>query len=249
MAVQDLGNLADYIVNGDNYERVQPDGSTLVIPGQRGRPPLSPTSTKDTYRPLTGDCASGTCALIVHDVFTGLYYIEGIASFDPQVETCLCALANSFESPNCAAAVQAQVDALTGKPLFETVPFWLIDELGVPLDALFAPDFWFVSCYGAELVIPNLLTGPPPVTCPKGWLLVNGVCIDPPLPQIVPRAFRGMTAATAREGSDSTASTHAPPSIGPPLPLTKAGPIHPTDCGCDEDRATEDEIGYELVEA
>jgi hypothetical protein len=184
LSAQDLGTLADYVLNGDNYQRVLPDGSTLVIPGQQGRPPLSPTSVKDTYRPLNGDCASGTCALIVHDVFTGFYYIEGIATFDPQIETCICALAGSFESPNCVAQVQAQVDSLAGKILFETVPLWLIEELGVPLDALFAPDFWFIACYGDTIVIPNLVS-PIPASCPAGTAIdALGVCkaYDPPVP-------------------------------------------------------------------
>src|SRR5229473_3334651 len=99
MAVQDLGTLADYVLNGDNYQRVAPDGSTLVIRGQRGLPPLSPTSNKDEYFHITPSCPSGECALVVHDAFTGFYSIQVIASFDATIESCLCALVGSFESP------------------------------------------------------------------------------------------------------------------------------------------------------
>lgn len=194
MSAQDVGNLADYILNGDNYQRVLPDGSTLIIPGQRGRPPMAPVSDKDTYRPLIGDCPTGSCALFVHDIFTGFYYIERIATFDAQIESCLCALAGSFESPNCGSQLQAFVDSLLGKPLFETVPLWLITELGAPLDALFAPDFWFVGCYGDVIVIPNLIQNPTGSCPPPGKIqLVNGapVCMfDPPIPNPLPRAFR-----------------------------------------------------------
>lgn len=261
MAAQNLGTLADYLVNGDNYERVLPDGNVLVIPGNqvgtKGFPPLAPQGDQvDAYREPTADCLSssigGTCAAWVHDATTGFYHIGPIADFNTAAgESCICALAAEIENPNCLHDLQAQIDALGGYSVGQLLPRWFLAELGIDQAQPFRPDFWFIACYSAEVIIPNQPLPPPPITCPKGWLLVNGVCIDPPLPQILPHAFRARPTATPLRSTLIKADSHAAPSIspGPPLPMMKAGPIHPSDCGCDEDRATEDEIGYEMVEA
>lgn len=185
---QDLGNLSDYIVNGDNYTKVEPDGSTLTIPGQRGKPPIAPQGNKDTYREVGGDCSGGQCALFAHDSVTNFYYILAIATFDPLIDTCECALAGSFEGPDCRNLLQQRVDGLAGQPIYNVVPFWLLGELNIPLSFTFEPDFWFIGCYGAELTFPTL-NKPPPVQggCPPPGMtqLVNGVAVcvfDPPVP-------------------------------------------------------------------
>lgn len=185
---QDLGDLSDYIVNGDNYTKVEPDGSTLTIPGQRGKPPIAPQGTKDTYREVGGDCSGGACALFAHDSVTNFYYILAIATFDPQTESCECALAGSFEGPDCRNLLQQLVDDRAGQPIYNVVPFWLLGELSIPLSFTFEPDFWFIGCYGAELTFPTLLKPPPvQVGCPPPGMtqLVNGVAVcvfDPPVP-------------------------------------------------------------------
>jgi hypothetical protein len=192
MAAQDLGSLDDYLVNGDNYSRVQPDGSTLVIPSIKPQGPLAPAegNVRDTYvKPAQGDCglaADGLfqCALWVHDAITGLWHFSR-AEWGFPGQSCLCALANlDPDDPNCRANVQAQVDSLATLPIWRTVAPWVLQEQNLPLDTGFFPDYWFIACVGVTIVIPNLF---PPKTfnCPPPQLvkIVNGVpiCIqDPP---------------------------------------------------------------------
>lgn len=179
MAAQDYGDLSDYLVNGDNYTRVDPSGSVLVIAGQYGEPPLVPDVARDTYRPIGGDsatCSVGNCALFAHDSYTGAFVILEIAGFDQTEENCLCALAGEFLSTNtadCQAKLQQFVDNSDGQILFDVIPQWYLQELGI-LDQEFTAtvlfDYWFVGCYGDLLTIPNLptpitATPPPPSGC------------------------------------------------------------------------------------
>lgn len=171
MPAQDYGDLSDYVVNGDNFTRLNPQtGSTLVIPGQYGQQPLVASELRDTYRPLGGSggiCALGNCALFAHDVFTGQYVILKIASFDQLEEDCRCALAGMFLSSDtaaCQANLQAFVDASTGQILFDVFPEWLLQELNLlelQFTAVVAYDFWFTGCYGDLLSFPNLPATPP----------------------------------------------------------------------------------------
>src|SRR6266568_4294131 len=135
MSAQDLGTLADYVVNGDNYEKVQPDGSTLVIPGQYGRPPLAPAPLVDHYTQIVQDCPSGQCAVWVHDRTTGFYHIGPITQFNTELDTCVCALVSQFPGPTCLSDLQAQIDALAGRPVWELMPRWLLAELNIPITA------------------------------------------------------------------------------------------------------------------
>jgi hypothetical protein len=205
MSVQDLGSLADYVLNGDNYERVQPDGSVLIIPGQHGRPPLSPAANTNEYFHIS-DCPTGNCALVLHDAFTGFYSIQRIATFDPITETCACALLASFERAGCGADLQAFVDSLVGVPESSIWPPWFIQALGLAPGALFAPDFWFIACYDTPEVLVGLLPPPPPPVfscavagfgdvdyvngqCPSGYFAdpaLPGCCkpLDPPAPAL-----------------------------------------------------------------
>jgi hypothetical protein len=172
-----------------------------------------------------------------------------------------------FDVPNCAKEedCQGKVDALRGQPLSAIIPLWwieayrpeLLDDYYVGARFTVQPDWWSMFCGNPErVVIPNPAPTPTPASCaapavdraaggacPSGYFVDpnNPACctlLDPPLPY-------GGAGPILNAGSTST----DPMPLGPPLPLTKAGPIHPTDCGCDEDRATEDEIGYEMVEA
>src|SRR5260370_40092156 len=121
MAAQDYGDLSDYQVNGDNYTKLQPDGSTLVIPSVYGHQPIAPQATKDTYRDLA-QCSGNIAALIAHDATTGFYYILETATFDPNAyEGCsaaLCALAGLLNCGDCRGLVQAHVDSLAGAVAF-----------------------------------------------------------------------------------------------------------------------------------
>ncbi len=125
MPAQDYGDLNDYIFNDDNWTKLQTDGSTLVIPGQYGHPALIPQPERDTYRELE-QCSGDTAALIAHDIFTGFFYIVAIATFDAQVDTPECALAQSFEGPDCRGILQSMVDALAGRPLYQIFAPWLL---------------------------------------------------------------------------------------------------------------------------
>ena len=182
MAAQDLGNLADYLVNGDNYERVQPDGSTLVIPGRPNPSPsplLSPTSdcnAPDCYYPIIGDCTpdpgfTGACALYVHDRVTGWYYMARAADFQADQISCACALAGvSAGTPaeQCQAAIQAAVDNLAGRAIWSTTAPWMLAEMGLPRSTPFFPDFYFIACLPQAIIIPNLITPPPSASCTAG---------------------------------------------------------------------------------
>lgn len=170
MSAQDLGDLSDYLLNGDNYTRIDPDtGSTLTIPGQYGKPPLVADIARDTYRPIgsdTGTCDQGNCALFAHDAYTKAYVILKVASYDQNEEDCLCALAGLFFSGSdaeCQADLQQFVDDSDGQILFDVIPEWYLQELGI-LDQAFTAtvlfDFWFVGCYGDLIDIPNLPSAP-----------------------------------------------------------------------------------------
>jgi hypothetical protein len=175
MAAQDYGNIDDYLVNGDNYQRVMPDGNVLVIAGQYGQPPLVAVDTRDTYRPISQDCTQGNCGLFAHDVFSGLFALLDVAAFDGTEEDCLCALASMFlgDPAACIAKLQAYVDSQTGQPLFNVFPQWILAELNllsVEFSAVVAFDYWFIGCYGPEEIIVNLPqtppSGPPPTNQP-----------------------------------------------------------------------------------
>lgn len=238
MSAQDFGNLADYILNGDNYQRVDSTGTTLVIPGKYGKTPLIATSTKDTYRPIIPDCPSGECVLFGHDIFTGQYVLLKIADFDPQIETCICALAGVFEQTDCAAKVQAFVDSQSGRILFEVFPQWLLQELnltGVQFSATVEFDFWFIACYGALEVFPNL-PNTTPLTCPPPGMiqLINGVPVcmmDPPIPNPFPRHFRpsqrAMRFVPSRHYSFSPSARALNPTVRPGVPRIMKS------CGCE----------------
>ncbi len=119
MSAQDLGTLSDYILNGDNYTRVDPaTGNTLVIPGQQnstGKPLLAPNSecnAPDCYYPVVPSCTpdfgfSGRCDLVVHDRITGWYHIAAFSDFQTIDVTCECSLAGAvtgFQPPTLTAS-------------------------------------------------------------------------------------------------------------------------------------------------
>lgn len=170
MPAQDYGDLADYQVNGDNYTRVDTSTwNTLVIAGQWGEGPLVASVDRDTYWPIDNDCPVGNCALFAHDIFTGLFAILSIASYDGTEENCLCALASMFLSDNvdqCKAVLQKRVDDTTGTPLWQVFPPWILAYLNltsVQFSAVVAFDYWFTGCYGGLITIPNLpVPAPPP---------------------------------------------------------------------------------------
>lgn len=170
MSAQDLGDIADYMLNGDNWTRIN---STQVIPGQYGHPPLVPDVARDTYRPIgsdTGTCDQGNCALFAHDAYTGAYVILKVASYDQTEEDCLCALAGEFLSTDpgaCQAKLQTFVDDSSNQPLYTQIPAWYLQELGIlnqEFTASVLYDFWFTGCYGNIIDIPNLVS-PTPSGC------------------------------------------------------------------------------------
>lgn len=186
MSAQDYGDIADYMLNGDNWTQVTPNG-TLVIPGQYGKPPLVPDISRDTYRPIGSDtatCDVGNCALFAHYCTTTVptvcgYLILKVASFDVTEENCLCALAGEFagNTADCIRNLQAFVDASDGQTVFDILTDWWIHENGIESQEFTATvlfDFWFVGCYGEIIDIPNLLSSPPATQCvqvgPSCWV-------------------------------------------------------------------------------
>src|SRR5580704_3226784 len=175
MALQDLGSLADYLKNGDNWEKVQPDGSTLVIPSVYQQGLIIPAFPKDTYY-VAGQCpGADQCAVVVHDSETNLYAVVKTCDVDPTLVDC---------AAECVQGVQDTINLL----ISEGGPFqcWIYDELGIPCSTPWVPDFYFVACYTGPILIPNVLT-PKHFTCaPPGIIeFVNGVpiCVfDPPVP-------------------------------------------------------------------
>jgi len=165
VSAQDYGDLSDYLVNGDNYQRVD---NTLVIPGQWGQKPLVPYDNPDTYRPIGSDfqtCSFGNCALFAHDFFTKLYVILKIAGFDGVEQDCLCNLANrplATDLAACKAFLQSYVDGSDGQLLTDVFPAWILAEMGLTgTTGRVAFDFWFTGCYSdAFLTLPNLPNQP-----------------------------------------------------------------------------------------
>jgi hypothetical protein len=274
MAAQDLGNLADYLVNGDNYERIDPaSGNTLVIPGnQIGTQPVPPSApqgdTINAYRIPSGDCSQlvsdlgASCAAWVHDATTGFYHIGPIADYNPSAgEDCICALAGMLPSPNCLAALQAQIDALTGTPEWLIMPRWFLAQQGVDFFATFVADFWFVACFSAEIIIPgptkpppNVATCPAPLSdrtaagCPAGFFVdpSNAACckpLDPPVPSHV-RNLAGLTRSgfgvpaelePFRVHLSRTRFDAGEIKVAqpPPLPMLAVMPLPAGKCGCE----------------
>ena len=219
MSAQDYGNIGDYAVNGDNYTRIQPSG-TLTIPGAYGQKPLIATPTEATFQSVQGCGAGNIAALIAHEVRTKFYYVVKIAQFDPsayvpcatgQIELCALAGILSCYAPDgspadCTTPLQFAVDALTGQPLTNFFPVWLLNLLGIAPGLPYGPgepptatfDFWFVGCYSAPFTL-TLNPMPGPMTCPPPSLpvSVNGVIVcmtDPPIPNHLPRSFRSKPA-------------------------------------------------------
>ncbi len=201
MAAQDLGNLADYLVNGDNYERVDPaTGNVLVIPGnQIGTQPVPPSAPQGdqigAYRIPSLDCSQlvsdlgASCAVWVHDATTGFYHIGPIADYNPSAgEDCICALAGMLPGDDaaCLAALQNSIDALTGTAEWLIMPRWFLAQQGVSFFDPFVADFWFIACYSSEIIIPVTPPPPPPASCPAGEIARNsaggcpvGFFVDP----------------------------------------------------------------------
>src|SRR5882724_7659166 len=160
MSATDLGNIADYAVNGDNYTRVAPDGSTLVIPGKPGYGPLAPTSditplVPYAYKEIEPNCPGTHCEVWVHDKITGFYHIGPIADYQPQLISCVCAIVQGYPNPNnlgCQALLQREVDDLAGQQLWAVTAPWLLTALGLPLTTPFFPDFWFITCSTPAIV-------------------------------------------------------------------------------------------------
>jgi hypothetical protein len=238
MSAQDYGDLQDYIVNGDNFTKLQPDGSTLVIQGKYGKPPLIAIDVLDTYRPIQQDCTVGNCALIGHDIFTGQYVLLKIAAFDGATEDCLCALAGVFGGGECQAAVQSYVDSQSGMILFDVFPEWFLAELNltsVEFSATVEYDFWFVACYGEMIVFPNLPKTQTGTCPPPGRIgLVNGVPVcmfDPPIPNPFPFALRSLRTSArlpARRNLTPSATQRAlNPTVRPGIPRI----MKPCGCG------------------
>lgn len=170
MAIQDIGSLSDYMLNGDNYERVQSDGSTLVIPtnyqpstGPEIVVPLAlcgfdesctPDSPTDTWEILDPACSfddSPYC--IAHDATTGFYFYayncNGLA-FGGETEA------------QCSSACATYLASIDGGPCDAAFPLWLIEALGFT-NCTLNIDFYFVACPGETIAIPNLPGPPPPV--------------------------------------------------------------------------------------
>jgi hypothetical protein len=171
MSAQDLGDLQDYILNGDNWTQITPTG-TLVIPGQYGQQPLVAIDTRDTYRTIgntDSTCVNGNCGLFAHDAYTGQYALLKVAGFGTSINDCLCDLAGDFLSTDdavCRATLQKFVDDSDGQILYDVFPQWLLQELGIlnqEFTATVLFDFWFTGCYGGLIDIPNLPSAPPPI--------------------------------------------------------------------------------------
>lgn len=182
--IEDLGNLADYVLNGDNYERVDESGNTLVIPtvyqGNIIVPPAVcgndqncvPIGGDFTWNLIDPSCDfdhSPIC--IAHDATTGFYFF----ALDCEGETI------GIESADdCFAACAAYLAQIDGGPLDGAFPNWLIEVL-YPTDffselPLLDIDFFFVACPGERIVIPNF-PGPIPVNCtPPNLAPFNGLC-------------------------------------------------------------------------
>jgi hypothetical protein len=245
-------------------------GNTLVIPTPQDRL-IEPYQTPFLFGDFSG-CLGGvsidfSCNCVFHDANTHLMFT--VASCGAGAGGCVTG--NIDLIGGCAAVerCQARVDAMAGVRLDATeyifdgfptgilnpFPAWLLGQLSPEQIALgYIPDWWAVFCDPLVITIPGFTLKPkppldPPV--PRGAEPLAGVfrSLFP-----IPGEFKQQRlkpTATPLRSTSTKADSHAAPSIfsGPPLPMMKAGPIHPTDCGCDEDRATADEIDYEMVDA
>ncbi len=198
MSIEDLGSLQDYILNGDNYQRVLPDGSTLVIPGNliNGQPhrPVAPSrEAQDSYYIAGDPCqpislAAG-CAVWSHDATTGYWHVGPIAQYNPEVTTCLCALVGDFEGladpAACRSELEAQLNALDGRPLNTIFPGWWLALNGFAPSLPIVIDQYFIACLPVFVIIPRTPVPPPPAQCTVGTAIdALGVCkeYDPPVP-------------------------------------------------------------------
>lgn len=214
--IQDLGNLADYIVNGDNYERVDPStGNTLIIPTNyqpAGQPPaiVVPISTcandntcvpgggpLNGYLTLDPSCTlDDTLYCVAHDKTTDLYFFAfNCAGQDATPDICF---------GNCSAYL-ASIDGQTVSGVF---PGWLLHALGFTGNELLSIDYYFIACPGGLVILPNPPTPPPPTGsfCPTGDVSKNtaggcpvGFFVDPasptcckPLDPPIPRSHVNM---------------------------------------------------------
>jgi hypothetical protein len=204
MAVEYLGNLQDYLVNGDNYTRIEPDtGNVLTIPGGQ-LPGLGPVAAvgglgNDIYQKIQPCCGFGI-AVIAHDTTTDQFKVVELSSpltFDPtldpeipQCENCdrasLCALAQqlSCNGPlgplDCNTPIDLMVAGLAGTPLYQIFPEWFIELLGFdPFADTFQPDYWFIACLSAPFQFTITPPPPPPpdVCCTSYSVWEGGCCI------------------------------------------------------------------------
>ena len=177
MSAQDYGTAADYMVNGDNYEKIEPDGSVKVIPGVYGKGPLSPTTditptVPNAFKQINPQCPGGHCEVWIHDRATGFYHIGPSADYNPAEIDCVCALVAGVSNPlnlSCRALLQQVVDSTAGQMIWGREVPWLLTELGIPIWTIFDPDLWFISCSTQAIVIPDLFPNPnPPPPPPPG---------------------------------------------------------------------------------
>jgi hypothetical protein len=197
--IEDLGSLSDYVLNGDNYEQVQPDGSVLEIPTNYPTPtpqivvPIcisgfrtscDPFGPADTWLTLDPTCTiDNSPYCVAHDRTTDLYFIAFNCNGIPGgLETL----------DDCNADCAAYLASIDGGPLDAAFPGWLIEIL-YPT-ALFNElptldiDFWFVACPGGSIVIQNFPT-PQVATCPAPFVnrtaqgCPTGYAVVPNLPE------------------------------------------------------------------
>jgi hypothetical protein len=190
VSIDDVGNLADYELNGDNYEQVSPDGTTLVIPTNYQNQIVVPSALCATdsldpncvpgpsnyWNALDPSCVDDTVYCIAHDATTKGFYIALNCqySFDEgDANTC-------YE--NCAAYL-ASID---GTELLNLVPGWLIEIL-YP-NALLSElpvldiDYFFLACAGEAFFIqppgPTQPTqpAPPPAPCCTSYSFWGAGC-------------------------------------------------------------------------
>lgn len=236
MSLSDLGSLQDYVLNGDNYEKVNPDGSTLVIPTNHQGTivvPLAlcgndqacvPDSPLNTWNVLDPSCAfDDTLYCIGHDRTTDFYFF-GYNCSPP------------FLEGDCEQACAGYMASVDGGPLGAVFPFWLIQALGFPDSATISVDYYFTSCPGVTIVIPNFPNPKTSICPPPGRIqLQNGVPIcffDPPIPSNLPRHQAAKFGAPSRpraSGGQISKLSKIQRLINPTL---NGGRPVMVDCGC-----------------
>jgi hypothetical protein len=168
MAIQDLGSLADYIVNGDDWTRVD-DGSILTIPsaatlanGQPVTGPLVPLGpTLKAWLWSEGECPGGTCDILFHDANTGWWFLQAGVACDGIID----AEGDTIDVATFAAGLADGINLQTGAPF---APNCALPGWAKPADWSGECDFdyYAIACDDSVIVVTLVLDQTVTATCP-----------------------------------------------------------------------------------